>query len=137
MRSLLSLAGPSTLLISLIAPGFTPKPARASLDFLDSPFTDLSFAPHDYIDANGLLVDASEYSWGGYAKKRNTAVRATKPGVLHHPRGKHGQLLSRQVVMPHPSILYFANIFSPTVPVYSIPDDMSPGRRVLPKYKSL
>jgi len=29
-------------------------------------------------------------------KKRNTAVRATKPGVLHHPRGKHGQLLSRQ-----------------------------------------
>jgi hypothetical protein len=69
----------------------------------------LNSASYDYIDAHGLPVDINEYSWGSYAKKRNTAVRST--GVLHHPRGKYTQLLSRQVVVHHPfQSYYFANI---------------------------
>lgn len=97
-RFLRSLLGPSTLIISLIATGTAPKTCRASLDVLGDPFLSLNPASYDYIDAHGLPVDVNEYSWGGYAKKRNTAVRST--GVLH-PRGKHAQLLSRQVMVHH------------------------------------
>jgi hypothetical protein len=69
----------------------------------------LNSASYDYIDAHGLPVDINEYSWGSYAKKRNTAVRST--GVLHHPRRKYAQLLSRQVVVHHPFQSYcFSNI---------------------------
>jgi hypothetical protein len=96
MRSLLSLAGPSTLIISLITI------SNASLDVV-----------YDYIDAHGLPADINEYSWGGYAKKRNTAVPATAvPATHHHPRVKHAQLLSRQVVVHHPfqsPVLLLAN----------------------------
>lgn len=95
MQSLLSLVGPLTLIISLIGG------ANAMLDVANV----ANVAPHDFIDANGLPVDMKNYSWGGYAKKRNTAVRATQSGVLHHSsrgKGKHAQLLSRQVVVYHP-----------------------------------
>ena len=100
-RSLLSLVGPSTLFISLIITGIAPKAScsRASLDVLGDPFFNLDPTSDDYIDAHGLPVDINEYSWGGYAKKRNTAVRAT---LQHHPRAKHSQLLSRQVAVHHP-----------------------------------
>ena len=92
--------GPSTLIIFLLATGIAPKASRASLDVVGDPFFNLNPASYDYIDAHGLPVDINEYSWGGYAKKQNTAVRST--GVLHHPRAKHAQLLSRQVVVHHP-----------------------------------
>jgi len=99
MRSLLSLVGPSTLIISLIAASIAPRAARASLDAVEDQFLNLNSASYGYIDAHGLPVDIDEYSWGGYAKKRNTAVRAT---VLHHRREKHAQLLARQVVVYYP-----------------------------------
>jgi hypothetical protein len=104
-RSLLRLVlvAPSTLVISLIAFSIAPKASHASLDVLGDPFLNLNSASYDYIDAHGLPVDINEYSWGGYAKKRNTAVRSTAvPATLHHPRRKHAQLLSRQVVVHHP-----------------------------------
>ena len=96
-RSLLSLMGPSTLIFSFLAAGIAPKASHASPDVVGDPFFNLNPASYDYIDALGLPVDITEYPWGGYAKKQNTAVRST--GVLHHPRAKHAQLLSRQVVV--------------------------------------
>lgn len=98
-RFLLSLMGPSTLFIFLIVTGIAPKASRASLDVVGDPFLNLDPVSDDYIDAHGLPADINEYSWGGYAKKRNTAVRAT---LQQHPRGKLSQLLSRQVAVHHP-----------------------------------
>lgn len=135
-RSLLSLLGPSTLILSLIATGIAPQPSRASPDVLGDPFFNLNSASYDYIDAHGLPVDINEYSWGGYAKKRNTAVPST--GALHRPRGKNTHLLSRQVAVQSPfPVLLFANISCPTDSVYCIPDDMFPECRVLSKYKNM
>ena len=98
-RSFLTLVGPPTLLISLLVTGIAPNASRASLDVVGDPFLNLDSPSDDYIDAHGLPVDVNEYSWGGYAKKRNTAVRAT---LQPHPRGELFQLLSRQVAVHHP-----------------------------------